>query len=48
VYEKNVRGLIGLNVGEQIAGIVHIGSSTTPKVDRPRPDIDQLYSIREG
>jgi len=48
VYEKNVRGLIGLNVGEQIAGSVHIGSSTTPKVDRPRPDIDQLYSIREG
>jgi nitroreductase len=47
VYDENVRDLIGLKSEEQIAGIVHIGSSSIPKIDRPRPDVDQLYSVRE-
>ena len=48
IYMPEVRPMLRLAEGEEIAGIVHIGSSSVPKTERPRPDIDALYSIRES
>lgn len=48
IYEEAARDILGLENGEQIAGIVHIGSSTVPKTERPRPAIDSIFSIRES
>ncbi len=48
VYDDRARDILGLKQGEQIAGIIHIGSSSVAKSERPRPDIDSLFSIREG
>ena len=48
IYRDDCRDILGLADGEQIAGIIHIGTNNTPKTDRPRPDIDSLYSIRES
>ena len=48
IYQDETRGLLGLAEGEQIAGIIHIGSSNVAKNERPRPDIDTLFSIRES
>ncbi len=41
---------VGLNLrtGEQIAGLVHIGTETTAPPERPRPDVDAITTwIRE-
>lgn len=48
VYDARARGILGLQRDEQIAGIIHIGSSTIAKSERPRPEIDSLFSIRES
>ena len=48
IYHQECRDILGLARGEQIAGIIHIGTNNAPKTDRPRPDIDSLYSIRES
>ena len=48
IYRNDCRDILGLAPGEQIAGIIHIGTNKAPKTDRPRPDIDSLYSIRES
>ena len=48
VYDERARGILGLKPGERIAGIIHIGSSSVPKSERPRPEIDSLFSIRES
>ena len=48
IYRAETRAILGLADGEQIAGIIHIGSSSVPKTERDRPDIDTLFSIRES
>ena len=48
IYREDCRDILGLAPGEQIAGIIHIGTNKTPKTDRPRPDIESLYSVRES
>ena len=48
IYRNDCRDILGLAPDEQIAGIIHIGTNKAPKTDRPRPDIDSLYSIRES
>lgn len=47
IYEQGAQELLGLKTGEQIAGIIHIGTTNVPKTERPRPGISDLYSIRE-
>lgn len=38
----------GLRQGEFVAGIVHIGTETTPPPERPRPDLSRLVEwVRE-
>ncbi len=48
VYEDKARKILGLKNGEQIAGIIHIGTSAIAKSERPRPEIDSLFTIRES
>ncbi len=48
IYEDRARPILGLSDGEQIAGIIHIGSCNTPKSERPRPDLDSIFKIREA
>ncbi len=48
VYEDKARKILGLKDGEQIAGIIHIGTSEIAKSERPRPEIDNHFSIRES
>jgi len=33
---------LGLSPDETIAGLIHIGTETSPPPDRPRPDIDKI------
>lgn len=35
---------LGLAPHERIAGLIHIGTETTPPPDRPRPDLDRIVS----
>ena len=46
VYEDAAREILQLEPGERIAGIVHIGSTSTPKSERERPALDDIFSIR--
>ena len=46
VYDRAAQSGLGLSGEEQIAGIVHIGSSQIPKSERPRPDLDSVLSFR--
>ena len=47
VYDDQARDILDLKPGEEIAGIIHIGTSSTPKTERARPDLDEIYSVRE-
>ncbi len=44
VYEEAANRILQLNEGERIAGIIHIGSTSTDKTERLRPEIDDLYT----
>ncbi len=46
VYEDEARPVLGLESGERVAGIIHIGSCSISKNERPRPDLDAIFSIR--
>mgnify|MGYP001800431728 CR=1 FL=1 len=48
VYDAAASQLLGLADGERIAGIVHIGTSDTPKQERDRPVLDELLTVREA
>lgn len=48
VYDAAARSILGLSDGEMIAGIIHIGTSDTEKNERPRPDFDTHFSVRES
>ena len=48
IYMEESLEILGFSEGEQIAGIIHIGTSNVPKSERSRPDIDSLYSIRKN
>lgn len=43
-YDESARAAIGLNPNERIAGFVHIGTPTSPPVERDRPDMDEIVS----
>lgn len=45
--EFTARGL-GLAPSEFVAGLIHIGTCTTPPPDRPRPDIDAITDWRDA
>jgi nitroreductase len=43
-YDARVRAALGLATHEKIAGFVHIGRSTHPPEDRPRPALDDIVT----
>ncbi|EFL90454.1 nitroreductase [Ahrensia sp. R2A130] len=48
VYDTRASAKLGLNNGEQIAAIVHIGSSDVAKQERDRPNLDDILTVREA
>ena len=46
-YENEGVEALDLKDGERIAGLIHIGSSSTAKSERPRPSLDDILSRRE-
>ena len=48
VYEETANSILGLHKNEKIAGIIHIGTSASPKKERDRPNHDSVFSIRES
>jgi nitroreductase len=43
-YDDAAGRIIGLAPGERLVGLVHIGTSTVPPVDRPRPPLSDIVS----
>jgi nitroreductase len=43
-YDAAAGRLLGLSPGERFVGFVHIGTSTVPPVDRPRPALADIVS----
>lgn len=41
-YEAEGRALLGLRDGEQVAGVVYLGSTSEAPLERVRPDVDAL------
>ena len=38
-YDERAYPLLGVNPGEKVAGFIHIGSTTFPAIERPRPEL---------
>jgi nitroreductase len=43
-YDVEAGKILGLQPGERFVAIVHIGTSTVPPVDRPRPPVADIVS----
>ncbi len=43
-YDADAGRVLGLKPGERFVGFVHIGTSTVPAVDRPRPSLDDVVT----
>ncbi|MBN8997650.1 MAG: nitroreductase [Rhizobiales bacterium] len=43
-YDEEAGRILGLKAGERLIGIIHIGTSTVPPVDRPRPPLAEIVS----
>lgn len=43
-YDEEAGRILGLKPGERLIGTIHIGTSTVPPVDRPRPAIGDIVS----
>jgi len=44
-YDSAATGLLGLAVGERVAGYVHLGTADDAPLERVRPDLESLVSI---
>ncbi|ANK91752.1 MULTISPECIES: nitroreductase family protein [Rhizobium] len=38
-YDERAYPLLGVEPGEKVAGFIHIGSTTFPAIERPRPEL---------
>jgi len=47
VYDDTANGILQISDTERVAGIIHIGSSSTPKTERPRPELGDIFSVRK-
>ena len=43
-YDADAGKLLGLKPGERFIGFIHIGTSTVPPVDRPRPQLGDIVT----
>ncbi len=46
VYEESAKNILKLGAEEQLAGIIHIGSTSVAKSERARPELDDIFSVR--
>jgi nitroreductase len=47
-YDEDAGRLLGLKPGERFVGFIHIGTSTIPYSDRPRPKLEDIVSYWTG
>ena len=45
-YDPQALELLGVTVGEQVAGFIHIGTLAEPPLERPRPDLAAKVEYR--
>ncbi|MEL6968179.1 MAG: nitroreductase family protein [Pseudomonadota bacterium] len=45
IYAQGGNAKLGLAEHEQVAGLIHIGSTSTPKSERPRPELAEIYTV---
>lgn len=43
-YDERAHPLLGIRAGEKVAGFIHIGSTTFPATERPRPPLSETVS----
>lgn len=43
-YDERAYELLGVKPGERIAGFIHMGSTTFPAVERPRPELTETVT----
>lgn len=43
-YDERAHPLLGIRPGEKVAGFIHIGSTTFPATERPRPALSDLVT----
>jgi nitroreductase len=43
-YDRRSLDKLGLGPTERIAGLIHIGTSTEPPADRPRPNLSEIVT----
>lgn len=45
-YDPQAIELLGLNLGEQVAGFIHVGTLAEPPLERPRPELTAKVDYR--
>jgi len=43
-YDARAHPLLGIRAGEKVAGFIHIGSTTFPNTERPRPELSETVT----
>jgi len=43
-YDERAHPLLGIRPGEKVAGFIHIGSTTFPNTERPRPELSDTVT----
>lgn len=43
-FDETIWPELGINSGEKVAGFIHIGSTTFPPVERPRPELADVVT----
>lgn len=43
-FDDRAWPVLGIEAGEKVAGFIHIGSTSFPPVERPRPDVSDVVS----
>ncbi|WP_159951179.1 nitroreductase [Rhizobium sp. 18065] len=47
-FDQQAYPLLGVNPGEKVAGFIHIGSTTFPIIERPRPALADVVTWQGG
>ncbi len=43
-YDERAHPLLGIKPGERVAGFIHVGSTTFPIIERPRPELSDTVT----
>ncbi|KQV81551.1 nitroreductase [Rhizobium sp. Root1220] len=43
-YDERAYPLLGVQKGEKVAGFIHMGSTTVPPIERPRPELTETVT----